>query len=95
MPLVEEILEELAGTQYFSSLYLTTGYHEIRMGAADEFKTAFKTHHGLYQFRVMPFGLTNAPATFQCAMNSVLDPFIRKFVMVFIDGCSHLQYFMG
>jgi hypothetical protein len=50
MPLVEEILEELAGPQYFSSLDLTAGYHQIRMGVADEFKTAFKTHHGLYQF---------------------------------------------
>lgn len=85
MPLVEEILEELAGTQYFSSLDLTTGYHQIRMGLEDEYKTTFKTHHGLYQFRVMPFGLTNAPATFQCAINSVLAPFLRNFTMVFID----------
>jgi hypothetical protein len=48
MPLVEEILEELAGTKYFSSLDLTAGYHHIRMGRDDEYKTAFKTHHGLY-----------------------------------------------
>jgi hypothetical protein len=85
MSLVEEILDELASTHFFTSLELTAEYHQIRMGETDEFKTTFKTHQGHYQFRVMPFGLTNVPATFQCAMNSVLAPFLRKFVLVFID----------
>lgn len=82
MPIVEEILDEVSGTQFFLSLDMTSCYHQVRMGESEE-KTAFKTHQVHYQFRVMPFGLTNAPATFQCAMNMVLAQFLRKIVMVF------------
>lgn len=60
MPIIEEILNELAGTKFFAKLDMRAGYHHVRMKPEDEFKTAFKTHHGHYQFRVMPFGLTNA-----------------------------------
>jgi hypothetical protein len=84
-PLVDEILDELAGTQFFTSLDMTGSYHQIRMKEEDEYMIAFKTHQGNYQFRVMPFGLTNAPATFQCAMNAILQPYLRKFVMGFLD----------
>jgi hypothetical protein len=85
MPLIEEILDELHGSKFFSRLDFRAGFHQVRMSAEDEFKTAFKTHHGRYQFKVMPFGLCNAHATFQCIINSVLAPFLRNFVIVFMD----------
>ncbi|KAL2077728.1 hypothetical protein ACEWY4_027232 [Coilia grayii] len=85
LPLMSSAFEILQGATIFSKLDLRNAYHLVRIREGDEWKTAFNTPSGHYEYLVLPFGLTNAPAVFQALVNDVLRDMLNRFVFVFLD----------
>jgi len=85
LPRIDDILSQLAGNIWFSTLDLKSGYWQIKIRPEDRQKTAFSIGSGLWQFTVMPFGLCNAPATFERLMEKVLGKLISKICLVYLD----------
>ncbi|GKA44577.1 putative reverse transcriptase domain-containing protein [Tanacetum coccineum] len=85
LPRIDDLFDQLQGSQFFSKIDLRFGYHQLRVHKDDIPKTAFRTCYRHFEFTVMPFGLTNAPAIFIDLMNRACRLYLDKFMIVFID----------
>ena len=85
LPRVDDTLDTLSGSKWFSTLDLISGYWQVEVAEEDREKTAFCTPDGLFEFKVMPFGLCNAPATFQRLMDMVLGGLQWTNCLVYLD----------
>ncbi|MCO5555968.1 hypothetical protein L7F22_009512 [Adiantum nelumboides] len=85
MPRMDELFDQLYGAKYFSKIDLRSRYHQVRIKEEDVAKTVFRTRFWHFEFLVMPFGLSKAPTTFMTLMDNILRPYLRKFVVVFLD----------
>ena len=85
LPLIQEMLDRISGAKKLTKLDLRNAYHRIRIKAGDEWKTAFRTRYGHYEYQVMPFGLANAPATFQAYINEALVGLVDIICVVYLD----------
>ena len=85
LPRIDDLLDRLRSAYMFTKLDLRAGYNLVRIKEGDEWKTAFRTCYGSFEFLVMHFGLTNAPATFQHFMNDVFWKFLDDFLGCYLD----------
>ena len=85
---INSTLDSLTGTEWFSALYLLSGYWQVEVAEEDWQRTALCTTEGLFEFRVMPFGLCNAPATFQRLMDLLAS--LQWSCLVYIDDVLYL-----
>ncbi|KAB5587664.1 Retrotransposable element Tf2 [Ceratobasidium theobromae] len=85
LPRQDELIEKLKHAKIFTKLDLRNGFNNVRIKEGDEWKTAFQTKYGHFEYTVMPFGLTNAPAVFQRLMNDIFRDLLDIYVIVYLD----------
>jgi hypothetical protein len=85
LPLIHETLQNISKARWFTKLDVIAAFHKIRITEGDEWKTAFRTRYGLFEWLVTPFGLANAPSTFQKYINYVLRDYLDEFCSAYVD----------
>jgi len=85
LPLMGELIDHLSKAKHYTKLDLRNAYHRIRIRKGNEWKMAFRTRYGHFEYQVMPFGLANAPATFQAHINRVLAGLVDVSCIVYLD----------
>jgi len=85
LPLISDLLDSPHKARIYTKIDLQHTYHLVRIAEGDEWKTAFRTRYGAFEWSVMPFGLTNAPAAFQRFMNDVFSDLLDVCVVVYLD----------
>ncbi|MFS5904746.1 pol polyprotein [Streptococcus agalactiae] len=85
LPLTREIIDRLGKAKVFTKFDVRAGFNNIRVAPGHEWKLAFKTMYGLYEYTVMPMGLATAPSIFQRFMNMVLAPYLGLFCFAYLD----------
>nr|GEW52836.1 reverse transcriptase domain-containing protein [Tanacetum cinerariifolium] len=88
LPFMDQMLERLAGNQYYCFLDVFSGYFQIPIDPKDQEKTTFTCPYGTFAYRRMPFGLCNAPSTFQRCMMAIFHDTIEKTMELFMDNFS-------
>ncbi|KAI3678549.1 hypothetical protein L6452_37845 [Arctium lappa] len=88
LPFMDQMLDRLAGKEYYCFLDGYSGYNQIAISPEDQEKTTFTCPYGTFAFKRMPFGLCNAPATFQRCMMSIFSDMHEKSIEIFIDDFS-------
>ena len=84
LPRIDDLFDQLQGSQVFSKIDLRSGYHQLKVKAEDVEKTTFRRRYGHFEFLVMPFGVTNAPAAFMDLMNRIFKTYLDVHVQVYL-----------
>jgi hypothetical protein len=85
LPLISNLLDRVGSAKIYTKIDLRGAYNLVSIKEGDEWKIAFQTRYGLFEYLVMPFGLTNAPAFYQHMMNDIFREYLDDFVVIYLD----------